>query len=54
VPRRSEFFIDLDGENEPTLWLENGQSPRALIRRCDIPFGGRWFVWSLLKEAVDA
>lgn len=31
------FFIALDGENEPTLWLDNGlMDPTALARRCEV------------------
>lgn len=52
TPPRSEFFIEVDGENEPTLWLENGEQPRALLRRSEIPASSRSLVWTLIRETI--
>jgi hypothetical protein len=48
-----DLFLDEDGENEPTLWRENGLYPIALLRRCEIPEPGRATVWALIEEAVE-
>lgn len=47
------LFFDLDGEDEPTLWRENGLYPVALVRRCDLPAHSRETVWGLIEEAVE-
>ena len=34
----NELFVDVDAENEPTLWRgDPDHNPSAVLRRCDLP-----------------
>jgi hypothetical protein len=47
------FFVDTDGDNEPTVWRTTARSeyPDAVLRRCDLPVGARRY-WSVISAAM--
>ena len=50
----SEFFVAVDGSNEPTIWRDHLYSdPEALVRLCDLPAKHRTMLWAALSRGFD-
>ncbi len=49
------LFIAPDGDGEPSLWMgrTHDDRPEQLLRRCDLPWQHRPFLWSLIEGLAE-